>query len=204
MNPSPPTPQGNKSWEKFLQSTIEYYKDDDPNIHFAQLATVHRTMTKEPNVQDRPSCRTIRIRHVKDRRLTFITDNRSAKYFDLTGASPYGELCWYFPTGRLQFRLSGQVYFLDDQEKLDKVWKSLSDDEKLWWTWPTPGDMRESDTIFENIAKKQRPETAPESFAVAQLIPDYVDILCNRKPPFWREQHERSQDGAWRVHVVNP
>jgi len=67
---------------------------------YVQLATV-----REDN---RPSNRTVVYRGFLNdtENITFITDRRSQKVEELR-RRPYGEICWYFPETREQYRFSG-------------------------------------------------------------------------------------------------
>ncbi|KAJ1528278.1 hypothetical protein HK096_009921 [Nowakowskiella sp. JEL0078] len=44
--------------------------------------------------------------------LTFVTDSRSSKCVDELVTNKFGEICWYFPETREQFRLSGTLHVI--------------------------------------------------------------------------------------------
>ena len=73
-----------------------------PEMRLVQLATVRP--------DGRPAIRTVVFRGFLDdpRKLAFATDSRSAKRAEIE-ANPRGEICWYFPETREQFRVSGML-----------------------------------------------------------------------------------------------
>ena len=69
---------------------------------YLQLATVRDT--------GRPANRTVVFRGFLDdtNQLKFITDSRSQKAEEIS-LYPWGEICWYFPKTREQFRIAGKL-----------------------------------------------------------------------------------------------
>ncbi|KAI9141973.1 pyridoxamine 5'-phosphate oxidase-domain-containing protein [Paraphysoderma sedebokerense] len=120
--------------------------------------------------------------------LQFITDTRSSKIEEIIGWSSIakikqqlgikqlpradgaaqGEICWYFPVTREQFRLSGSIYLLlppsfshsrlaslpippyydtpslRELERL-RLWQSISPYARANFAWPSPGQEKETD-----------------------------------------------------------
>jgi pyridoxamine 5'-phosphate oxidase len=74
---------------------------------YVQLATVRP--------DGRPANRTVVFRGFLDstNQLKFITDIRSAKPEQIAHQS-WGEVCWYFPKSREQFRLLGRLVLIDE------------------------------------------------------------------------------------------
>lgn len=65
--------------------------------------------------------------------LTIVTDRRSAKVSELA-ANPNVELCWYFPSSREQYRLSGTLDIVSEdhadkqlQQARQEAWARMSD-----------------------------------------------------------------------------
>ncbi len=72
-----------------------------------QMATVR--------ANGRPANRTLVFRGFlhDSPRLTFVTDERSAKVGDLERL-PWAEICWYFPVTHEQFRITGPTTLVRD------------------------------------------------------------------------------------------
>lgn len=94
-------------WKAVFHQTARRVSGTDGGLYM-QLATVR------PN--GRPANRTVVWRGLLNvgrdtvgEALWFVADRRSAKMADLA-AMPYGEVCYYQPTSRVQFRFSGPLY----------------------------------------------------------------------------------------------
>ena len=116
-----------------------------PQCRFVQLASVRE--------DGRPAVRTVVFRGFlgETNRLTFATDGRSVKAHDLERTNR-AEACWYFHATREQFRLAGTVTLVGaDHHDRDRslaearleTWRGMSDESRLTYTWPDPGQPRE-------------------------------------------------------------
>ncbi|MEN9215377.1 MAG: pyridoxamine 5'-phosphate oxidase family protein [Gloeomargarita sp. DG02_4_bins_56] len=167
---------------------------------YAQLATV--------DPQGRPHNRTIVFRGFagETNTLEFITDQRSEKVAHLHH-QPWGELCWYFPQTREQFRLAGLLQIIDElhpdpqaQKARLHRWQSLSDSGRQPFTWPHPGQPRTGDLP----AAPPDPLTPPVHFCLLWLAPQQVDHLELRGNPQNRYCYRQDDRGIWTVQAVNP
>ncbi|MGB7520403.1 MAG: pyridoxamine 5'-phosphate oxidase family protein, partial [Spirulinaceae cyanobacterium] len=99
------------------------------NSRYFQLATV--------NKNGRPTNRTVVFRGFfnQTNQIQIVTDSRSEKIEHIQH-QPWGEICWYFPKTREQFRLSGQLVVVDKhhlslQNARQTAWQNLSDGARL-------------------------------------------------------------------------
>ncbi|NJN59988.1 MAG: pyridoxamine 5'-phosphate oxidase, partial [Leptolyngbyaceae cyanobacterium SL_5_9] len=102
---------------------------------YLQLATVR--------ADGRPANRTLVFRGFLDdsNQLKFVTDSRSEKANQIQHQT-WGEICWYFPSTREQFRLAGELTLVGqdfNDETLSKArqttWHELSDAARLQFAW---------------------------------------------------------------------
>lgn len=177
---------------------------------YVQLATVQ--------LDGRPANRTVVFRGFLDdsNQLKFITDSRSEKVPQIQ-AHPCGEVCWYFPKTREQFRLLGQLTLVTDEvteENLAKArqrqWVELSDAARLQFAWPPSRQER----LTQSAAPEEIPDDpfSPPSpdpiaplpnFCLLLLDPTQVDHLELRGDPQNRYVYYHSE-GEWQVREVNP
>lgn len=190
-SPAPP-------WTVPLDIAREAHRDV-PSARFAQLATVRP--------DGRPACRTVVVRGRlgPDASVLITTDSRSAKFGELM-ASPWAELCWYFPETREQFRLLGRVTVVGPEgpdglsEARLATWAGLPDDSKRSFAGPPPGTPM---AAVASALDSGPPEGPPPPFAMLVLRPEAVDHLDLRPSPHRRTVYRR--DGvAWSVDRVNP
>jgi pyridoxamine 5'-phosphate oxidase len=174
---------------------------------YLQLATVR--------TDGRPANRTVVFRGFLDpgNQLKFITDGRSAKVEQMQ-RHPWGEVCWYFPKTHEQFRLRGSLMLVQAHQTdsalrahRQQQWRELSDNARLQFTWPTPGDPRAAAESFAALAPE--PESPPDCFCLGLLVPTQVDHLELRGEPQNRTlytQTETAQTGDrhWISQSVNP
>lgn len=167
---------------------------------YVQLATV--------DAQGRPHNRTVVFRGFSRDRdtLAFVTDRRSEKVQHLHH-QPWGELCWYFPQTREQFRLAGVLELVDGdhpdplaQAERRERWQALSDAGRQQFLWPYPGQPRTGD-LPVNIPVPPEP---PAEFCVLWLHPWQVDHLELRGQPQNRYRYWQTSPGDWMVVAVNP
>ncbi|MBE9030140.1 pyridoxamine 5'-phosphate oxidase family protein [filamentous cyanobacterium LEGE 11480] len=176
---------------------------------YAQLATV---------TQDgKPANRTIVFRGFVDQAvaghcndLKFITDRRSQKTSQIE-PQPAGELCWYFPKTREQFRLSGPLMIVGTAtadtsdaawQKLRRTtWHNLSDNARSSFAWPSPKADRDDESAFTpEPLDAQQPL---DDFCLLLLTPIAVDHLELKGNPQNRCLYTR-ENGVWKQRSVNP
>ncbi len=172
-----------------------------PYARYAQLATVRP--------DGRPANRTIVFRGFLEEtgELKFITDTRSEKV-DQIQANPWTELCWYFPTTREQFRITGQLRAIGvgaEEPMLHQArqhtWQELSDAARIQFVWPASGQARANPEAFSPA----QPEAATpvENFCLLLLQATQVDHLELRGEPQNRWRY--FQAGlVWQQEAINP
>ncbi|MGB3265605.1 MAG: Npun_F5749 family FMN-dependent PPOX-type flavoprotein [Microcoleus sp.] len=173
-----------------------------PVSRYLQLATVRAT--------GRPANRTVVFRGFLEdtNRLKFITDIRSQKAEEIA-LYPWGEICWYFPKTREQFRIAGQLIVVRqddaDSELLTArrtAWQELSEAGRDQFAWPAPGEDKADAGAFDS-ASPDAHEPLP-NFCLLLLEPETVDFLELRGEPQNRSLYGRDGDGNWFVRSVNP
>ncbi|MBR8838055.1 MAG: pyridoxamine 5'-phosphate oxidase family protein [Stigonema ocellatum SAG 48.90 = DSM 106950] len=173
-----------------------------PYSRYFQLATV------QPD--GRPANRTVVFRGFlgDTNQIKIITDTRSQKC-DQILHQPWGEACWYFTQTREQFRLAGVLTLIDAnypdpqlQKARQSTWQELSDNARLQFAWPHPGDTRANSDSFS--PPKSDPTSSPPSFCLLLLDPVKVDHLELRGDPQNRWIHLRSESQVWSTMAVNP
>lgn len=173
-----------------------------PGVRLVQLATVRPDR--------RPAIRTVVFRGFLDDacRLIFTTDVRSAKRAEIE-AHPGGELCWYFPQTREQFRLSGNLDVIDStvrslelQRRRAEVWAELSEETQASFTWPPPGEIRDPSVPFPSVPPD--PKNPVETFALLILAPMEVDHLELQGSPQHRWRYVVDAQGRWSGREINP
>ncbi len=169
---------------------------------YLQLATVR--------ADNRPANRTVVFRGFLEdtNQLKFVIDARSQK-IDQIAQQPWAEACWYFPTTREQFRLTGSLTLVGAdhpdsalQQARTSTWQELSDPTRIQFAWPHPGKPRADAAAFE-----LPPPDASEplsDFCLLLLEPVQVDHLELRGEPQNRWLYCRNGDRAWSTQAINP
>ncbi|WP_339458438.1 Npun_F5749 family FMN-dependent PPOX-type flavoprotein [Nodularia spumigena] len=170
---------------------------------YLQLATVGEN--------NRPANRTVVFRGFLEdsNQLKFITDARSDKV-DQIQQQPWAEICWYFPNTREQFRLSGCLTLIRDdnshpifQPARIKIWQELSDAARLQFAWPDPGKPRvDKPAAFE--PSPPNPAQPVPNFCLLLLDPLEVDHLELRGEPQNRRIYCRDEQEEWSTQEINP
>ncbi|MFS0518076.1 Npun_F5749 family FMN-dependent PPOX-type flavoprotein [Nostoc sp. UIC 10607] len=170
---------------------------------YLQLATVQ--------ANGRPANRTLVFRGFLEdtNQLKFITDNRSAKA-DQIQQQPWAEVCWYFPNTREQFRITGCLTLVgndDSHHNLQpariSMWRELSDAARLQFAWPHPGKPRVLELeAFEPPAPD--PVQPVPNFCLLLLDPVQVDHLELRGEPQNRRFYRRDENQKWFCEEINP
>ncbi len=193
------------AWRSALTAAIHRNRSL-ANSRYAQLATI--------GVDGKPANRTIVFRGFVDEMipdrshdLKFITDRRSEKVIQIAQNS-WGELCWYFPKTREQFRILGQLSIVDGTtpdpvaQKLRRMtWHNLSDSARSSFAWPHPNHDRADDKAFE--PQELDPNHPIDDFCLMLLSPTSVDHLQLKGEPQNRYSHQLIQ-GQWEQRSVNP
>lgn len=171
-------------------------------MRLVQLATVRP--------DGRPAIRTVVFRGFLDdpRKLAFATDSRSAKRAEIE-ANPRGEICWYFPETREQFRVAGPLALIGPgstdaalrQARAD-VWADLGDEARAGFTWPAPREPRDAAAKFPVVPPA--PSSPVENFLLMILTATEVDHLELQGDPQRRWIYEADPRGRWSGREVNP
>ena len=214
--------RGVPAWRAALERAL---KKNQRNAcaKFAQLATL-RASTGAPAV------RTVVFRGFGDafwedddgdddataHALTFCADARSEKIRDIKHDAR-GELAWYFPETREQFRATGTLACATSENAANdarrerarrNLWRQMRRGARGQFTWPAPGepraevgegtrDPRDADEDDANLDD----ETVSENFALVALRADRIDHLSLKKNE--RVMYE-IVNGAWTSTRVNP
>jgi PPOX class probable FMN-dependent enzyme len=174
-----------------------------PYARYFQLATVR--------ADGRPANRTVVFRGFLEdtNQLKIITDSRSQKANQIQHQS-WGEVCWYFPKTREQFRFTGQLTLVgaDDPNSAlsnarQRTWQDLSDAARLQFAWPDPGKARTQDNAAFS-PPSPNPEQPLPNFCLLLLDPIQVDRLELRGNPQNRWLYTRNNSEDWYEEAVNP
>ncbi len=170
---------------------------------YLQLATVQ--------TNGRPANRTLVFRGFLEdtNQLKFITDTRSAKAEQIQ-QQPWAEVCWYFPNTREQFRITGCLTLVgndDSHQDLQpariSIWQELSDAARLQFAWPHPGKPRVLELkAFEPPAPD--PMQPVPNFCLLLLDPVQVDHLELRGEPQNRRFYCQDENKKWLCEEINP
>ena len=173
---------------------------------YVQLATVRP--------DGRPANRTIVFRGFLDdtNQLKFITDDRSEKVTQIA-VQPWGEVCWYFPKTREQFRLLGNLVVVRENypdpnllSVRERQWQEISDAARSQFTWADPAQPRSNASAFSLPAPD--PSNPLPNFCLLLLDPIQVDHLELRGEPQNRYLYSRRDDAIesdrWVMQEVNP
>ncbi|MEG3898442.1 MULTISPECIES: Npun_F5749 family FMN-dependent PPOX-type flavoprotein [unclassified Microcoleus] len=173
-----------------------------PFARYLQLATVR--------ADGRPANRTVVFRGflADTNHLKFITDIRSQKVEEIN-LYPWGEICWYFPKTREQFRIAGKLVLVGaDYSEAElrssrrTAWQELSEGARSQFAWPHPGEDKAEAGAFDS-ASPGAIEPLP-NFCLLLLEPETVDFLELRGEPQNRSLYGRDGEGNWFVRSVNP
>ena len=170
---------------------------------FFQLATV--------TPDGLPTNRTVVFRGFVDETNCFkiITDRRSQKIGHLTQRNQ-AEIAWYFTKTREQFRLSGTIETVTEDDvnsdffqERKRTWKAISDNARIQFAWPCPAEQRSHNSEdFELEAPN--PINPLDSFVLLIFQPHTVDHLELRGNPQNRFLYKRLPTNFWEKREVNP
>lgn len=146
--------------------------------------------------------------------IKIITDSRSQKANQLKD-HPQGEICWYFPKSREQFRFRGNLTLVTDnnlqlQPARQQMWQDISLAARSQFFWAAPGEPREmiDQVAIEQVDMEKGDSTAEASDPVANFClllfdPFQVDHLELRGDP--QNRHKHNWDGThWTMTAINP
>ena len=171
-----------------------------PNARYFQLATV--------NFEGKPTNRTVVFRGFLNQtnQLQIITDSRSEKTNHINH-HPYSEICWYFPKTREQFRLSGNLTTIGENDENQTprltVWQNLSDSAKQQFTWPHPG-MILTENKQDFLQEIPSPNQPVSNFILLLFNPEKVDHLELKGNPHKRTLYYLDNEKNWVTQAVNP
>ena len=190
------------SWRSLLARALHKNRSL-PYARFFQLATVRP--------DGRPANRTVVFRGFLDdtNQLKIITDRRSQKA-DQIHYQSWGEVSWYFPKTREQFRLAGELTLVEVdhpdsalQQARQTAWQEISDSARLQFAWPHPGEARkEDDGVFS--PPPPDPNQPLPNFCLLLLDPRQVDHLELRGEPQNRWLYSYNNTQGWSKQAVNP
>jgi PPOX class probable FMN-dependent enzyme len=174
-----------------------------PNARYFQLATL--------TPEGKPANRTVVFRGFREDSdsLQIVTDSRSEKIIQIANCND-GEICWYFPKTREQFRLSGSIALISSEDRdpenrkaRGRVWCELSDAARLQFAWPFPKQPRDgnSDAFTPEPPDENKPI---DTFCLLLFTPERVDHLQLKGNPQDRTLYSLSDAGEWRMESVNP
>lgn len=173
-----------------------------PQVRFVQVASLREN--------GRPAVRTLAFQGFlgESHRPTFAIDGRSKKAAELE-QSPWAEACWFFPLTQEQFRLHGTVAFVGPEARVQElrearveVWRAISDESRLTYTWPAPGRPRMPLVPFPD--ENPDPLTPLPHFLLLVLEVWEVDHLELHGNPQHRWKYTRDAQGRWSGLEINP
>jgi PPOX class probable FMN-dependent enzyme len=189
-------------WRSPLKKALHLNRSQAFSRYF-QLATI--------TPEGKPTNRTVVFRgFLNDSNiLQIVTDTRSEKFSHLQH-NPWAEICWYFSKTREQFRLSGKVKLVtenEDDPELVKArqvsWQNLSEAARQQFTWPFPKQPRGDDpSLFKTEIDLS--VTPIRHFCLLLLVPEKVDYLHLKGDPQNRYLYQLQDDQSWSVKSVNP
>jgi PPOX class probable FMN-dependent enzyme len=119
--------------------------------------------------------------------LQFATDDRSEK-IEQIAHQPWGEICWYFPNTREQFRLTGKLTLVaadhpdpNLRQARQQLWQAMSDAARIQFAWSHPGQPRAADDDFSPPPPDSQQPLS--QFRLLLLEPTQVDHLELRGDP---------------------
>ena len=188
----------------------------NPASKYAQVATIKRDGS--------PAVRTVVIRGFLDGflercagrecdALVFCTDNRSSKIGEIA-RDARGEMAWYFPETREQFRVTGTLAMqsattssaVDGDDARQALWVKMRRGARGQFLWPSPGGARteDADSGLWNIDEDDASlddERVGEHFTLVSFHASRIDHLALRTNE--RIVHEEI-NGEWVTTRVNP
>lgn len=180
-------------WLTELRTALSEEFGEKPRVMI--LATVDRSGA--------PHARSVVCRRIDDDgKIYAATDARSEKNSQLHGERR-AEVVFWLPTIRMQFRITGDsklITFPEDETLRKELWRSMSDQARSLFFWPTPGVAADTDDAFaEAVSADVAP---PRSFEILIIEPKQVDRLALDSHPHRRRLWRI--DTNWSGVNVNP
>ncbi len=153
---------------------------------------------------NRPRVRTVVLRGLEGVELRFASDVRSGKNAQLR-ENRYAEACFYLPTLRQQFRVSGKATVSEAEEgrpEVLEVWQGLSEAGRAMFEWPGPGGEVAADAARAAAGVGGDAGAMSENFSVICLRAEVVDHLDLNFLPHRRRIWRAETD--WAGEWVNP
>ena len=150
----------------------------------------------------RPRVRAVVCRRVEDDGTLWVaSDSRSAKNAQVR-AHPVGEIAFWLPSRREQYRAGGAVEILaPDDPRRAVLWRELSDSARALFFWDAPEETM-SDPPGPNPRSVPAAAAIPETFEVLVLRPDRVESLDLKPHPHARHRW-KAADG-WSGEAIHP
>ncbi|TVQ46768.1 MAG: pyridoxamine 5'-phosphate oxidase [Gloeocapsa sp. DLM2.Bin57] len=189
-------------WRSLLTHAL-YRNRSLPSARYLQLATL--------GLDGLPRNRTVVFRGFREEtnQLQMVTDSRSEKYQQIL-QQPWGEICWYFPKTREQFRLRGQLLIVSVDNTDSNLstarslaWQQLSDAARIQFAWPEPQQaLTEDKDAFKPLYINK--EIPLDNFCLLLLDAVEVDHLELRGDPQNRYIYTLDESFNWSCQQVNP
>jgi len=146
-----------------------------------------------------PHARMVVCRRIDDDGTIYVvSDARSQKNMQVR-ARPAAEFCFWLPTLRTQFRVSGDIVpvaahvpetAIDLESETTRVrreaWEKLSPTARALFAWPVPGEARVDDDAA--FVKSNDATSAPDNFEVLLTAPRAVERLDLNTHPHRRRR----------------
>tara|TARA_Y100001968_G_scaffold260608_1_gene248232 strand:- start:194 stop:745 length:552 start_codon:yes stop_codon:yes gene_type:complete len=177
----------------WLAEISSYQKKESklPSSRYVQLSTI--------GIDNTPRVRTVVFRGWSDSyKMKIFTDKRSLKIKEINNNQNV-EICWYFQKSKCQFRFRGIVSIDFGKDYLNS-WKSLNDNAKSTWGWPTPGSIYIEDNNIGRTGIKS--SALIDNFILLNIDIFHVDKLLLSKPKHFRKRW--ILNNQWYEERINP
>ncbi len=180
-----------RSWVDALRTALE--AEFGKQARIAALATVDSS--------HRPHVRSVVCRHLHDDGSLWVTSDRRTDKNEQARAQPFGEIAFWLPSRREQFRLSGPLAVLSTGDLRSQAWLALSDTARALFFWDEPGAPKLGDDLeAPGLVSSSVP--IPDSFELLVLQPDLAEFLDLKTHPHrrlrWRVENR------WTGEEINP